>query len=146
MASVNKVILVGNLGGAPEVRYTQSGQAVASFNLATNERWKGKDGQMQEKTEWHKIVAWGKQAENCGQYLNKGSPVYIEGRLQTREWEDKNGGGKRYTTEVLVQSIQFLGSGQGKGQGRGDSGQTYQENGSPATPPAAGPVDDDVPF
>lgn len=144
MASVNKVILIGNLGGAPEVRYTQSGQVVASFNVATNEKWKGKDGQNQEKTEWHKIVAWGKTAENCGQYLNKGSPVYIEGRLQTREWEDKNGGGKRYATEVLVQSIQFLGG--GRGQASGETGQTYHENGSPAAPPPAGPQDDDVPF
>lgn len=109
MASVNKVILIGNLGSTPEVKYTPSGQAVSSFNIATNEKWKDKDGQFQEKTEWHRIVVWGKQAENCGKYLSKGKPVYVEGKLQTREWKDKDGQ-KKYTTEVVAQSIQFLGS------------------------------------
>ena len=109
MASVNKVILIGNLGSNPEVKYTPSGQAVSSFSIATNEKWKDKDGQFQEKTEWHRIVVWGKQAENCGKYLSKGKPVYIEGRLQTREWKDKDGQ-KKYTTEVVAQSIQFLGA------------------------------------
>lgn len=109
MASgVNKVILIGNLGADPEVRYTSSGGAVGNFSLATNESWTDKNGQKQERTEWHRIVVWGKTAENCGQYLSKGRQVYIEGRLQTRDWMDKEGN-KRYTTEVVAQSVRFLG-------------------------------------
>jgi single-strand DNA-binding protein len=108
MASVNKVILVGNLGRDPELRYIQSGQAVANFSLATNEKWKDKDGNNQERTEWHRVVVWGKSAENCAQYLQKGRSVYIEGKLQTREWEDKDGN-KRSTTEIVAQAVQFLG-------------------------------------
>lgn len=145
MASVNKVILIGNLGSNPEVRYTPSGQAVASFNIATNERWTDKSGQAQEKTEWHKIVVWGKQAENCAEYLSKGRPVYIEGRLQTREWNDKEGQ-KRYTTEIVAQTVQFLGS----TQGGGGSGKSYVETqpGSPGlgASDSQGPRDEDVPF
>ncbi|MGH7724366.1 MAG: single-stranded DNA-binding protein [Candidatus Eiseniibacteriota bacterium] len=107
--SVNKVILVGNLGKKPELRYTPGGQAVANFTLATNERWGGRDGQpAQERTEWHRIVVFGRTAENCGQYLDKGRQVYIEGRLQTREWQDKEGQ-KRYTTEIVANTVQFLG-------------------------------------
>ena len=114
MASgVNKVILIGNLGKDPEVRFTPGGQAVANFNIATNESWTDKQGQKQERTEWHRIVVWGKQAELCGEYLAKGRQCYIEGRLQTREWTDKEGK-KNYTTEVVAQHVQFLG-------GRGDS-------------------------
>ena len=109
MASVNKVILIGNLGRDPEIRYTQGGQAVANFTLATNERWRDKEGQNQERTEWHRIVVWGKQAENCAKYLAKGRSCYIEGRLQTREWEDKEGN-KRQTTEIVAQNVTFLGS------------------------------------
>ncbi len=110
MASgVNKVILIGRLGQDPEVRYTSNGGAVANFSLATSESWTDKQGQKQEKTEWHRIVVWGKMGELCGQYLSKGRQAYIEGRLQTREWTDKEGG-KRYTTEVVAQSVQFLGS------------------------------------
>jgi len=113
MASgVNKVILIGRLGGDPEVRYTSNGGAVANFTMATNESWVGKDGQKQEKTEWHRIVAWGKLGEICGQYLAKGRQAFIEGKLQTREWQDKEGG-KRYTTEIVAQNVQFLG-GQGE--------------------------------
>jgi len=111
--SVNKVILIGNLGKDPEVRFTPGGQAVANFNIATNESWIDKQGQKQERTEWHRIVVWGKQAELCGEYLAKGRQCYIEGRLQTREWTDKEGK-KNYTTEVVAQHVQFLG-------GRGDS-------------------------
>jgi single-strand DNA-binding protein len=115
--SVNKVILIGNLGKKPELRYTPGGQAVANFTLATNERFGGKDGQpAQERTEWHRIVTWGRTAENCGQYLDKGRSVYVEGRLQTREWTDKEGQ-KRYTTEIVAQTVQFLG---GKGGGAGE--------------------------
>lgn len=108
MASVNKVILIGNLGKDPEVRYTQSGDAVANFSVATTERWKDKSsGEMQEKTEWHNIAVFGRIAENCGEYLQKGSSVYIEGRLQTRKWTDKEGN-DRYTTEVVGDRVQFL--------------------------------------
>ncbi len=141
MASVNKVILIGNLGSDPEVRFTTGGQAVANFNIATNENWKDKGGQDQERTEWHKIVVWGKQAENCGEYLKKGRTVYIEGRLQTREWNDKDGN-KRYTTEVVAQTVQFLGSGVGKDK-------SYVES-RPSSESSLGGSDtsgsDDVPF
>ncbi len=107
MASVNKAILVGNLGHDPELRYTQGGTAVVNFSVATNEKWKDKDGNDQERTEWHRIVVWGRSAENCAQCLQKGSSVYIEGQLQTREWEDKDGN-KRTTTEINARSVQFL--------------------------------------
>jgi len=148
-ASVNKVILVGNLGQDPEVRYTPSGSAVANFSIATNESWKGKDGQDQERTEWHKIVVWGKQAENCGEYLSKGRTVYIEGRLQTRDWTDKEGV-KRYTTEIVANTVQFLGgpggakgagAPQGASEGRGAASVSSGPSGAP--PP---PADDDIPF
>lgn len=115
MASgVNKAIIIGRLGNDPEVRYTANGGAVGNFNLATNESWTDKAGQKQERTEWHRIVVWGKMAELCGQYLSKGRQAYVEGRLQTREWTDKEGV-KKYTTEIVAQSIQFLGSSGEKG-------------------------------
>lgn len=107
MASVNKVILIGNLGADPELRYTAGGMAVARFNIATKESWT-KDGNKEERTEWHRIVAWGRLAEICGEYLAKGRQVYIEGRIQTRSWEDKEGN-KRYTTEIVAQTMQMLG-------------------------------------
>ncbi len=107
MASVNKVIILGNLGADPELRYTQSGSAVCTLRLATNERWKDKGGQPQERTEWHSVVVFGRQAENSAQYLQKGSAAYIEGRLQTRSWEDKDGH-TRYTTEIVAQTVQFM--------------------------------------
>ena len=107
---VNKWIGIGNLGAAPDVKYTASGAAVCNFSIACTEKWKGKDGQWQEKTEWVKIVAWNKLGEICGEYLAKGKMVYIEGKLQTREWEDKNGG-KRYTTEIVAREMKMLGSG-----------------------------------
>jgi len=106
--SVNKVILVGRLGQNPEVRYTPSGSAVANFSVATNEAWTDKSGQKQERTEWHRVVVWGKLAELCNQYLQKGRQCYVEGRLQTREWTDKDGV-KKYSTEVQAQTVQFLG-------------------------------------
>jgi len=111
--SVNKVILVGRLGQDPELKYTPSGSAVCNFSLATSESWNDKSGQKQERTEWHRVVVWSKLAELCNQYLAKGRQAYVEGRLQTRSWDDKTGN-KRYTTEVLASTIQFLG-------GRGDA-------------------------
>ena len=125
---VNKVILIGNLGKDPEIRYTQSGTAVANFTMATTESWGGKDGQeRQEKTEWHNIVVWARLAEICNQYLSKGRQVYIEGRIQTRKWEDRDGN-TRYTTEIVAQNMQMLGSrgdsdfGDGGGDGGGGGG------------------------
>lgn len=116
MAGVNKVILIGNLGRDPELRYTQNGQAVVNFTLATSENWTDKGGERVERTEWHRIVVWGKVGELCAQYLAKGRTVYIEGRIQTREWEDKEGN-KRQTTEINAQTVQFLGGPRGDGGG-----------------------------
>ncbi|HEV8324131.1 MAG TPA: single-stranded DNA-binding protein, partial [Myxococcota bacterium] len=115
MGSVNKVIIVGNLGSDPEVRYTPGGQAVANFNVATNEFWTDKDGQKKERTEWHRIVVWGRQAETAGQYLKKGRQVYLEGRLQTREYDDREGQKKR-VTEIVAQQLVFLGGRPGAGE------------------------------
>ena len=115
--SVNKVILVGHLGQNPEIKYTPAGQAVCNVSLATNESWTGKDGQKQEKTEWHRIVLFGKLAELAGQYLQKGRQIYLEGKLQTRSWQDKEGQ-TRYTTEVVGQTMQFLGGNAGAGSQR----------------------------
>jgi single-strand DNA-binding protein len=114
--SVNKVILVGRLGQNPEVKYTPAGAAVANFSIATNESWVDKQGQKQERTEWHRIVVWGKLAELCQQYLTKGRQAYIEGRLQTRQWQDKDGQTK-YTTEINAQTVQFLGGGNERSAG-----------------------------
>jgi single-strand DNA-binding protein len=141
MASVNKVILVGNLGRDPELRYTQGGQAVANFSLATTENFSNRDGQRQERTEWHRIVVWGKTAENCAQYLSKGRSVYIEGRIQTREWEDKEGQ-KQRTTEVVAQTVQFLGGPRGGGSGSGGGG-SDRGGSQDETPPPQG---EDIPF
>ncbi|PIE56981.1 MAG: single-stranded DNA-binding protein [Desulfobulbus propionicus] len=143
---INKAILIGNLGADPEIRYTQNGVPVATFNIATSERWKGQDGQMQEQTEWHRIVAWRKLAEICGQYLSKGSRVYIEGRIQTRKWQDQNGN-DRYTTEIQAREMKMLSprqSSEGGGQEYGGSGGSlgggdYGYNNPP-------PSEDDVPF
>jgi len=121
--SVNKVIILGRLGQNPELKYTPSGSAVCQFSLATSENWTDKSGQKQEKTEWHRIVVWGKLAELCNQYLIKGRQVYLEGKLQTRSWDDKTSGQKRYTTEINAQTIQFIGekgAGAGAGMGRDD--------------------------
>ena len=108
MSGVNKVILIGNLGAAPELRYTASGQAVANLRLATTERWVNKSGERTENTEWHRVVAWGKLAETCGQYLQKGKQVYIEGKIRTRQWQDQSGQ-KRYTTEIVANNLVMLG-------------------------------------
>ena len=141
---VNKVILIGRLGSDPEVRYTTSGGAVANFNVATNESWVDKAGQKQERTEWHKVVVWGKLAEICGQYLTKGRQAFIEGRLQTREWVDKEGG-KRYTTEIVAQNVQFLGAGQDRGQPAASSFAPSSEF-VPSEDKEALPPDEEVPF
>ena len=109
MRGVNKVILIGNLGKDPEVRYTSSGQAVANFPIATTEVSTNKEGNKQEYTEWHRIVAWGRLAEICGEYLTKGKPVYIEGTIRTRSWEDKSGN-TRWSTEIIARNMQMLGS------------------------------------
>ncbi len=141
MASVNKVILIGNLGRDPELRFTRDGQGVANFTLATNERWRDKDGQNQERTEWHRIVVWGKTAENCAQYLQKGRSCYIEGRIQSREWEDKEGN-KRQTTEIVAQNVTFLG---GRGEGGGGGGRPGSGT-QDAPPPEPGPEGSEIPF
>src|SRR5512133_684511 len=122
--SVNKVILVGNLGKDPELRYTPAGAAVATFSLATTERFKGKDGQMQEKTEWHNVVAWRQLAEICGKYLHKGKQIYLEGRIQTRSYDDRDGN-KKYITEIVADQMQMLGRAgdEGGGSGRAAGGQ-----------------------
>ena len=143
MAGINKVILIGRLGSDPEVRYTPSGVAVANFNIATSEEWKDKDsGERRERTEWHRIVAWRRLGEICGEYLSKGKQIYVEGRLQTRDWEDRDGN-KRYTTEIVASDIQFLGS--------RDSSEPARPRGVPSSGdfqggPAQGPGDDDIPF
>lgn len=108
MSGINKVILIGRLGGDPEVKAIGSGQTVARLNIATSETWV-KDGQKQEKTEWHRVTVWGKLAEICGKHLSKGRQVYVEGKLQTRSWEDQSGQ-KRYATEIVANTVQFLGS------------------------------------
>ena len=108
MSGVNKVILIGNLGANPEMRFTQGGTPVANLRLATTERYNDRNGQKQEITEWHRVVLWGKQAEVAGQYLTKGRQVYVEGRIRTRQWQDKQGQ-TRYTTEVVATTVQFLG-------------------------------------
>lgn len=142
MASgLNKAILIGNLGKDPEIRYTPSGLGVANFNIATSETWTSKEGEKETRTEWHRIVAFGKLAEICGEYLSKGKQVYIEGRIQTRDWEDKNGI-KRYTTEVVASQMLMLGS--------RDSADTARPQSPPVADfqggPAQGPGDDDIPF
>ena len=108
MAGVNKAILIGNLGADPELRHTPNGMAVANFNIATTEQWTSKNGERSERTEWHRIVCWGRLAEICNEYLSKGRQVYIEGRIQTRQWEDRDGN-RRYTTEIIAQNLQMLG-------------------------------------
>lgn len=115
----NKVFLIGNLGRDPEVRTTPSGQPVASFSLATNRKWKGRDGERREETEWHNIVCWARLAEIAGQYLTKGRQIFVEGRIQTRSWDDQQSGEKKYKTEIICDNFQMLG---GRGGGGGDYG------------------------
>lgn len=136
MASLNKVILIGNLGKDPEVRVTASGQTMANFSLATKESFKNREGKREERTEWHNVVLWGRLAEIAREYLHKGKQVYIEGRLQTRKWEDKNGNA-RYTTEVVTDAMQMLGS-------KGDGGKTTQNISDSLE--SANFEDDDYPF
>jgi single-strand DNA-binding protein len=140
--SLNKVMLIGNLGKDPELRFTQNGRAVARFPVATSEQWTDQSGQRQDRTEWHNVVVWGKQAETCGQYLSKGRQVFIEGSIRSRQYDDKEGQ-KRYITEVIAQRVQFLGGGRGEGSGRG-APMGGGEGGD--APPAPMPEDDDIPF
>ncbi len=145
--SINKVILIGRLGQDPELKYTPSGSAVCNFSMATSESWTDKQGQKQERTEWHRIVVWGKLAELCNQYLSKGRQAFIEGALQTRQWEDNNGQ-KRYTTEINAKNVQFLGGQQGASQSGQGQGQQYDQQG-PGYDPGAGNDNftaDDIPF
>ena len=139
MASVNKVMLIGNLGADPELRYTPAGRAVANFRMATTRQWTTKDGEKREETEWHRIVTWDKLAEICGEYLKKGSSTYIEGRLQTRSWEDQSGA-KRWSTEIVAGEMRMLGSRQA----------TETQDSSSTPPPDDLPstfeADDDLPF
>jgi single-strand DNA-binding protein len=128
---LNKVMLIGHLGGDPELRYTPGGQAVATFSVATNEIYKDKDGNQQERTEWHRVVSWSRLAEVAGEYLKKGQQVYVEGRLQTRSWTDKDGI-KRYTTEIVANTFQFLGR---KGEGAGGGAEIPLPSDEQAPPP-----------
>lgn len=147
-AGVNKVILVGNLGSDPELRNTSGGTSVCEFRLATNESWKGKDGQTQDRTEWHRVIVWGRLGENCGKYLAKGRQVYLEGRLQTRSWEDKEGN-KRYTTEIVARDVQFLGGGGAGAKGGSDDPPPPSEDFGAASGGGGGfgaAPDDDIPF
>jgi single-strand DNA-binding protein len=145
MSGVNKAILIGHLGADPELRQTQSGTAVATFNVATTERYNDRNGERQERTEWHRIVAWARLAEICNQYLKKGKQVYIEGRIQTRQWEDQSGN-KRYTTEIVAQNMTMLGR-------AGDSSADVPSQEYPSSEPvgqSGGPSgnsdEDDLPF
>ena len=140
--SVNIAIVVGNLGKDPEVRFTQSGRAVANFSVATSESWTGQDGNPQERTEWHNIVVWGKQAESCGQYLSKGRQVFVQGRIQNRSYEDKTGN-TRYITEIIAQRVQFLG---GAGGARASQEPQDQGFGDPSPSLQSPSIDDDIPF
>ena len=157
MASVNKVILIGNLGRDPETRYTTTGDPVTTLNIATTEAWKDKAGEKQEKTEWHRVVLFGRQAEIAGEYLKKGRSVYIEGRLQTRKYTDKEGV-EKYATEIVGDRMQLLGSREGSGSGDTDfaGGGGRREGAAPAAgaskgsggtkKPATDDFDDDIPF
>ncbi len=155
MSSLNKVMLIGRLGQDPEVRYTQSNTAVATLNLATNERYKDSNGEYQDKTEWHRVVAWGRTAEICQQYLTKGSMIYVEGPLQTREWEDKQGQ-KRYTTEVKALQMTMLDSRGSGGGGMSEMPSAPSSNNVKSSGASASQgvnktvnlddIDDDLPF
>jgi len=144
---VNKVLLIGNLGADPDMRYTPSGAGVCEMRLATNESWTDKSGQRQERTEWHRIVVWGKRAELCAKYLSKGRQCFVEGRLRTRSWEDKEGN-KRYTTEIVATDVQFLGGGTGAGGGRGGGDFPPPPEPEPGFEGGfgGGGPDDDIPF
>jgi single-strand DNA-binding protein len=142
MASINKVILIGNLGRDPELRYTPGGMAVANLNLATSEAWTDKSGEKKERTEWHRVVVWGKQAEIVNNYLSKGRQVYVEGSLQTRSWDDKQGN-KRYTTEIRAMRVLMLGRPEGGAKGAAPQAEEVE----PAAPPAEQEFpEEDIPF
>lgn len=150
MQGVNRVMLIGNLGKDPEVRFVAGGQAVATFRMATSESWTDKSGERREKTEWHRIVVWGKLAQLCGEYLAKGRQVYVEGKLQTREWTDKENR-KNYTTEIVATSVVFLAGNQRRDDGIAFPAAEPEDGASVGAPlasaPAAGSVaDEDVPF
>jgi len=137
MASLNKAILIGSLGRDPEVRYMPNGEAVANFSIATSESWKDKSGAKQERTEWHNIVAYRKLAEIIGEYLKKGAPVYIEGRIQTRKWQDKEGN-DRYSTEIIADQMQMLGS-------KAEGGKVQRQDSKPDVQDISD-IDSDIPF
>lgn len=145
MSSINKAIIIGRLGQDPDVRYTQSNTAVANFSVATNERFKDRNGEFQERTEWHRIVAWGRTAEICQEYLKKGSQVYIEGPIQTREWEDKEGQ-KRYTTEIKAIIMKMLDNRGETGGGGMESSGGNQVAGAVDLDDSFDDMDDDLPF
>ncbi len=148
MASVNKVILIGNLGRDPETRYSPDGAAITNVSVATTRRYKDSAGQQQEETEWHRVVFFGRLAEIAGEYLRKGRPVYVEGRLRTRKWTDKDGN-EKYTTEIVAENMQMLGSREGMGGGEVDEPAPARSSGSkPAAKPAQNiaEMDDDIPF
>ena len=150
MASVNKVILVGNLGRDPETRYTAGGDPITNVSIATTDTWKDKNGEKQEKTEWHRVAFFGKLAEIAGEYLKKGSQVYVEGRLQTRKWQDKDGQDK-YTTEIVADRMQMLGSRAGSGGSSGEPPAERERATSGAKTSATAKknvddLDDDIPF
>ncbi len=134
--SVNKVILLGRLGQDPELKYTPGGSPVCNFSLATTEAWTDKSGQKQEKTEWHRVVVWGKLAELCNQYLSKGRQAFLEGKLQTRSWDDKDGN-KRYTTEILASTVQFIG-----GAAASQSNQTVDQRYAQSSPASSSMTQD----
>lgn len=151
--SVNKVILIGNLGKDPEVKYTPSGTPVAKFSLATNERYKDKNGQWQDRTEWHNLVAWQRTAEIIGEYVKKGSKIYVEGSLRTSSWDDKNTGEKKYRTEIVINDLVLLsGRGEpgaeGEGRSRAAAGANNIDQRAPEAEPAhsTGITDEDIPF
>ncbi len=153
MGSVNKVILVGNLGADPELKYTPAGKAVCNFSIATTESWKDKGGEKQEKTEWHRLVVWGEVGENCSKYLAKGRACYVEGRLQTRSYEKD--GQKHFMTEIVADKVVFLGGGE-RSEGSGEDKPRGRTSAPPAggrgrssnapKPPATEPEDGDIPF
>ncbi len=150
--SVNKVILIGNLGKDPEVKVTPSGTPVAKFSLATNERYKDKAGQWQDRTEWHNLVAWQRTAEIIGEYVKKGSKIYVEGRLQTSSWDDKTTGEKKYRTEIIVNDLVLLsgrGDGEGASRSAGAGGSNFDQRApepEPAPAHSGGITDEDIPF
>jgi single-strand DNA-binding protein len=150
MASVNKVILIGNLGRDPETRYLPSGDAVTNISIATSEKWKDKSGEQQEHTEWHRVAFFGKLAEIAGEYLKKGSPVYIEGRIRTRKWQDKESGQDRYSTEIVADRMQLLGGRGGAAEPANREPAAASGGARPAAAKKGGgafdQMDDDIPF